>query len=285
MRALWEGAISFGLIHIPVKLYTASQDRPLKFQYLRKADQCKIGYVKVCKSTGEEVAWDSVVKGYEYQKGDYVILSDADFKMADAKRSEVIEIEDFVDEKEIDPIYFEKPYYIGPEHKSDKVYNLLLEALKKTRKVGIGKFVMRNKEQLIALKAEKDLLILNVLRFEEEIKKPAAEIIPKHTELSERELIMAMKLIDKLSGHFKPGKYQDSYTEKLEAIIEAKAKGKKPKLQKIKHFKSTEVPDLMATLKASLENTHSKHSSNSKAKKPTKPAKSTKKPTRKKVRA
>jgi DNA end-binding protein Ku len=285
MRALWEGAISFGLIHIPVKLYTASQDRPLKFQYLRKGDQCKVGYVKVCKSTGEEVAWDDVVKGYEYQKGDYVILRDEDFKMADAKRSEVIEIEDFVDEKEIDPIYFEKPYYIGPEHKSDKVYNLLLEALKKTRKVGIGKFVMRNKEQLIALKAEKDLLILNVLRFNDEIKKPAKEIIPKRTELSERELIMAMKLIDKLSGHFKPEKYQDSYTEKLEAIIEAKAKGKKPKLQKTKHFKSTEVPDLMATLKASLENTHSKRTDKKTNSSKKSPAKKPRKTTRQKVRA
>jgi DNA end-binding protein Ku len=256
MRALWEGAISFGLIHIPVKLYTASQDRPLKFQYLRKSDQCQIGYVRVCKDSGEEVPWGDIVKGYQYQKGDYVILHDEDFRSADAKKSEVIEIEDFVDEAEIDQIYYDKPYYIGPAHKSDKVYNLLLEALKKTGKVGIGRFVLRTKEQLVALKAEKDILVLNVLRFNDQIKKPAGEMLPEHSELSERELILAMKLIDKLSGHFKPEKYHDTYTEKLEEIIEAKAKGKKPKITKYEKAKDTTVPDLMATLKASLEKTH-----------------------------
>lgn len=260
MRALWEGAISFGLIHIPVKLYTASQDHPLKFHMMRKGDHCQVGYVRVCKSTGEEVAWDKIEKGYEYEKGDFVILHDEDFAKADAKKSEVIEIEDFVDEKEIDPKYYEKPYYVGPEHKSDKVYKLLVEAMKKSGKIGIGTFVMRNKEQLIALKAEKDVLVINILRYDDQIKKPDEDILPKNSELSEKELLMAIELIDKMSGHFKPQKYHDDYNEKLEKIIEAKAKGKKVPVKKFKALKSTEVSDLMATLKASLQSTHkSKH--------------------------
>jgi len=259
MRALWEGAISFGLIHIPIRLFTASKSRPLKFEYLRKSDQCKIGYVRVCKDSGEEVPWDQIVKGYQYQKGDYVILNDEDFKQADLKRSEVIEVEDFVDQNEIDPLYFETPYYVGPEHKSDKVYTLLLEALKKSGKVGIGKFVMRNKERLFALKADKNVLMLQTLRFTDEIKKPDQEILPQTKDLSEKELMMAIQLIDKLGGHFHPEKYHDTYNEKLEEIIDAKAAGKKPKVKKY-HIKTTEVPDLMATLRASLAATHKKYS-------------------------
>jgi len=265
MRALWEGAISFGLIHIPVKLYTASQDRPMKFSMVREKDLCPVGYVRVCKDSGEEVPWDQVVKGYEYQKGDIVILHDEDFKMADSKKSEVIEINDFVDAKEIDPMYYEKPYYVGPEHKSDKVYNLLVEALKKSNKVGIGTFVMRNKEQLVGLKAEKDMLVLNILRFNDEIKKPSEDVKSHRTELSEKELMMAIQLIDSMSGHFKPEKYHDTYYEKLEELIDAKAHGKKLKNKKFPKPKSTAVPDLMATLKASLQATHKKKKKKAKA--------------------
>lgn len=261
MRAIWEGAISFGLIHIPVKLYTAAQDRPMKFQMVREKDLCPVGYVRVCKATGEEVPWDQVVKGYEYQKGDIVILHDEDFQKADSKKSEVIEIKDFVDAKEIDSKYYEKPYFVGPEHKSDKVYNLLVEALKKSNKVGIGTFVMRNKEQLVGLKAEGEMLILNILRFNDELKTPATDVKPEHSELSEKELMMAIQLIDSMSGHFKPEKYHDTYYEKLEEVVDAKVHGKKIKAPKITKFKSTEVSDLMATLKASLQATHKKKTS------------------------
>lgn len=260
MRPIWAGAISFGLIHIPIKLFSASKERAMKFEYLRKKDLCPIGYVKVCKSTGEEVPWGDVVKGYKYGEGDFVVLTDEDFKDAAAKKSEVIEIEDFVDEKEIDPIYYSKPYYLGPDSKSDKVYNLLLAALKRTKKIGIGKFVLKAKEHLVALKGEKDVLMIMTLRLNDEIRPPTKEVTPKRTELSERELVMAMKLIDKLSGTFDPSKYEDTYSEKLEEIIEEKAKGKRKvtRHKKTARTKATKVPDLMATLKASLEAHHKK---------------------------
>jgi len=255
MRNIWEGAISFGLIHIPIKLYGATKNRAPKLEYLRQGDLCRIGYVKVCKATGEEVPWDKIVKGYKYKEGDYVVLTDEDFKKASPVKTQVIEITDFVDEEDIDPMYFVKPYYVGPVHHSDKVYRLLLEAMKRSGKLGIGKFVMKSKEQLVALKAEKDFLVLNELRFPEEIKEPVDDVTPKTSELSEQELGMAIKLIEKMSVPFKPQKYHDTYTDELEEIIEAKAKGKTPKIKKVKISKATKVPDLMSTLRASLHAT------------------------------
>jgi DNA end-binding protein Ku len=258
MRPIWTRAISFGLLHIPVKLYSASKERALKFEYLRKQDLCPIGYVKVCKNNGEEVPWKDIVKGYQYQNGDFVILTDADFKQAALEKSGVIDIEEFVDEQEINPLYYVKPYYVGPDHKSDKVYNLLLEVLKRSRKVGIGKFVLRTKEHIVGLKAEGDILVLNTLRMSEEINQPTAEIKPKNVEISEQELDMAVKLIDKMSTHFKPEKLKDDYTEKLEEIIEAKAHGTLKKVKGVKLPEATKVPDLMSTLKASLEQAQKK---------------------------
>lgn len=258
MRNVWEGAISFGLIHIPVVLYSASQERTPKFQYLRKSDLCPIGYIKVCKSTGDEVPWENIVKGYEYKEGDYVILSDADFKRADPEKTQVIAIEDFVDQKDINPKYFVKPYYVGPQKTADKVYTLLLEALKKTKKVGIGKFVMRTKEELVAVVADKDILMINILRFPEDIKSPVKEVHPKKVSVTSKELAMAIQLIDKLSAPFKPGKYQDTYTEELEKMIKAKQKGKTYHVKTSKTKTTGKVPDLMATLLKSLHTAREK---------------------------
>ncbi len=258
MSAIWSGAISFGLIHIPVQLYSATRENTLKFQYLRKQDLCPIGYIKVCKSTGEEVAWDEVVRGYEYEKGDFVMLSDEDFHHAAVKRSEVIAIESFVEEKEIDQMYYTKPYYIGPDQKSDRVYNYLLEALKKTKKVGLGKFVFQKKEHLVALKAENGILVLNMMRLSNEIKHTPQESLPKKTPVSKRELAMAIELIDKLTDHFDPEKYVDTYSEKLEKMIEAKKKGKKFHVKVAKQPKATKATDLLTTLRASLRSAHQK---------------------------
>jgi DNA end-binding protein Ku len=262
MRNIWEGAISFGLIHIPVRLYSASKERTPKFQYLRKSDLCPIGYIKVCKSTGDQVPWQNIVKGYEYQDGDYVILSDEDFKRADPEKTQVIAIEDFVDQEDIDPKYFVKPYYVGPQKTADKVYTLLLEALKKTKKVGIGKFVMRTKEELVAVVAEKDMLMVNVLRFPEDLKKPVPEVHPKKTPVSAKELHMAIELIDKLSAPFSPGKYHDTYTDELEKVIKAKQKGKTFHIKSKKAHAPTKVPDLMATLLKSLHTARKKEHAN-----------------------
>ena len=151
MHAIWEGSISFGLINIPIRLYTASRERKLAFHYLHKGDLCPIRYVKVCKITGEEIPYQEIVRGYEYSKGNFVILEDADFEKADVKKTHLIDVFQFVDEKEIDPIYYEKPYYLEPQKTSQKAYSLLREAFKKTGKVGIAKFVLRTREYLVMM--------------------------------------------------------------------------------------------------------------------------------------
>ncbi len=259
MRPIWTGAISFGLLHVPVKLYTAVRDRTLKFELLRKKDLCPIGYVKVCKNTGEEVAWNDIVKGYQYEKGDFVILTEQDFKEAAVDKAGLIVIEEFVSEKEIDSLYYVKPYFVGPDKRSDKVYNLLLEVLRRTKKIGVGKFVLRTKEYAVALKARKDLLILDTLRLKEETLEAPAEIKSKNQEISEQELQMAIKLIEEMTVPFQTDILRSDYLENLERVIAEKAKGKTVKAAKSKTGKATPVPDIMATLKASLQSAQQKN--------------------------
>src|SRR5215213_11790475 len=165
MKPLWSGAISFGLVNIPVNLYSATRERAIQFDYLRKKDLCPVGYLRVCKKTGEEVAYKDIVRGYEYQKGDYAVIEEEDFRKANVKKTQLIDIVDFVEEKEIDSKFFEKPYYIEPDKKANKAYALLRQTLHKTKRVGIAKFVMRSKEHLVMIKAEEDLLLLVQLRF------------------------------------------------------------------------------------------------------------------------
>jgi DNA end-binding protein Ku len=252
MRTIWKGAITFGLIHIPVQLYTAVHDRRLNLQYLRKDDHCPIGYVKVCKINREEVQKEDIVKGYEYEKGDYVILEDEDFARANVEKSYSIDITEFVPVQEIDPKYYVKPYYIVPDKGAGKVFALFMAALKRSKKVGIGKFVFKTKEHLVAIRPENDELILEMLRFKEEIREPPQEGKKKNVEISEKELTMAIKLIDQLTEKFNPEKYHDTYTEELLKLIEQKAHGKIPK-KKISPPKYKKVPDLMETLKLSLK--------------------------------
>lgn len=260
MRSFWSGAISFGLIHIPIKLYKATEERGLDFDLLRKKDMCPIGYEKVCKITGEKVSKDEIVRGYEYQKGDYVILKDDDIKKAFPKRTQTLEIVEFVDQNDIDAMYFEKPYYVEPEKGAEKVYALLREALKKSKKVGIARFVIRNLEHLAIIKPEKDLIILDQIRFPSEIRKPQDLRIPKNQEISEKELDMAIKLIDELSEPFIPEKLKDTYTEELKEVIEEKAKGKMVKPREETPPRIAEIEDIMAKLKQSLEHAKQKAS-------------------------
>jgi DNA end-binding protein Ku len=252
MRNVWKGAITFGLIHIPIQLFTAVSDRRLNLQYLRKDDLCPIGYVKVCKMNGEEVVKEDIVKGYEYEKGDYVILENEDFARANVEKSYSIDITEFVPESEIDPIYYVKPYYIAPDKGADKVFTLFMAALKRSKKVGIGKFVFKTKEHLVAIKPEKNELVLEILRFQEEIREPPQKNARKNMEISEKELTMAIKLIDQLTDKFEPKKYKDTYTDELLKLIEKKATGKMPR-KKITPPKYEKIPDLMETLKKSLE--------------------------------
>ena len=254
MRSLWSGSISFGLINIPVSLYSATKDRALDFDMLRKDDLCPISFVRVCRNTGEEVPYSEIVKGYEYREGDYVVLDKADFQRAAAKKSNTIDIEEFVDEKDIDCIYFEKPYYLAPGKGADKAYVLLREALQQAKKVAVATFVFRTKEDLVILKATKDVLILNQLRFQNQIREYSELKIPKKVSVSRKEIEMAVKLVEQQEGLFNPSQFKDTYTNSLLKIIAAKAKGKKFKhIPKATSTKATDPNDLIAQLRASLE--------------------------------
>ena len=252
MQSIWSGAISFGLIHIPVKLYTAVTENNLDFTMLRKQDLCPIGYARVCRDTGEEVPWEDIVKGYEYKKGDYVVLEDEDFKRANVAKTQTIDVIEFVNATEVDSIYLEKPYYLEPVKEAGKAYVLLREALKKTGKAAVVLFVLRNRQHLALMKPEGDLLILNQMRFASEIRKPDGLTLPAEAEASQKELDMAIRLIDELSEPFRPEEFHDTYREELERVIEEKTQGRTPEPRGEAPV-PTAVPDLMAKLRESLE--------------------------------
>jgi DNA end-binding protein Ku len=251
MRAIWTGSIGFGLVNIPVRLYSATANTGLSFDLLTK-DMCPIRYARVCRTNGREVPFEDIVKGYEYQKGDYIILSEEDFKKANAKKSKTIEIVDFAKESEIDTVFYEKPYYLEPDKNAQKPYALLREAIRKSKKVAIAKFVIRNREHLAVVKPYENVLVLNQLRFADEIRGGEDLKLPAKGDVKDKEIDMALNLIDQLTTKFDPHKYKDTYTEELKEIIAEKAKGKTPK-QKGKAPKNTEVGNLMDMLKASLE--------------------------------
>lgn len=252
MRALWKGSISFGLVNIPVKMYVASHEKEFKFVMLHKKDMSQIRYARICKNEEKEVPWEDIVKGYEYEPGEYVILSEEDFQKANLKKSKTIEIIDFVKEDEIDTVFYVKPYFLEPEKNSDKAYVLLREALKKSKKVGIAKFVIHNREHVAVLKAFGDAIIVNELRYADEIVKENELLLPEREKVPAKELNVAMKLIEQLTTSFNSKKYKDTYTAELKEIIDQKAKGRKirPKGQEPKPSK---VQDIMSLLKASLE--------------------------------
>lgn len=255
MRAIWEGSISFGLINIPVRLYTASRERKLAFHYLHKGDLCPIKYMKVCKTTGEEIPYREIVRGYEYEKGNFVILEDKDFEKADVKMTHLIDVFQFVDEKEIDSIYLEKPYYLEPQKNASNAFALLREALNKTKKVGVAKFVLRTREYLAMVRPSNDLIILNQLRYEDEIVPPNDLTLPSSKIVQKRELDIAIKLVEQLSEKFKISKYRDTYTESLQKIIAIKTKGKVPKAKGKVPIPTTEMEDIIEKLKQSLKST------------------------------
>ena len=252
MRPIWTGAIGFGLVNIPVKLYSATQGSDLDLDMLDAKDHSHIKYMRVNEKTGKEVPWKNIVKGYMLNDK-YVVLDETDFEKANAVKTKTIAISDFVLEKEIDTLFYETPYYLAPEKSGARAYELLREALEKTGKAGVATFVMRNKEGLAILRATDKLIILNRLRFEEEVRDATELEIPKTTKAKPAELKMAISLIDQLSGKFDISKYKDTYTEELLKLINAKAKSKTGKVPaphlKVVHSKSK---DLMEQLKASL---------------------------------
>jgi DNA end-binding protein Ku len=251
MRPIWTGAIGFGLVNIPVKIYSATQTSNLNLDMLDKKDHAHIKYQRVNENSGKEVPWGNIVKGYKYE-GDYVRLDDKDFEAASAKKTKTIEISDFVKEEEISSLYYETPYYLEPDKSGTRPYALLLEALKKTKKVGVSTFVMRNKEALAILRPDKEVIVLNKIRFEEEIRDPGELQLPKNTDVKAAELKMAITLIDQLTAKFDISKYKDTYNGELLKLIKAKASGKKIKAPQLKVVHS-KTKDLMDQLKASLD--------------------------------
>ena len=253
MRTLWKGSISFGLVNIPIRMYVASKEKELSFVLLHKKDLSEIRFARVCKNEEKEVPWSEIVKGYEYEKGDYVVMNDEDFEAVNLKKNKTIEIIGFVNENEIDTVYYVKPYFLEPDKNADMPYRLLREALKKSKKVGLAKFIFKNKEHLAIVKVHGNMMILNQLRYEAEILQAAELKVPKALEKTEaKELGIALKLIDHMTQSFTPEKYKDTYTEELKSIIKKKSKGK-PIHPKTGEPKIPKVHDIMALLKASLE--------------------------------
>lgn len=252
MRSFWSGAISFGLIYIPVKLYNASETNELSFHMLRRSDKSRIRYVRVAADTGEEVPAEEIVKGYEYSKGEYVVLEEDDFRKANVKKTQTIEMITFVDAAQVDHKLYEKPYYLEPVKGAAKAYALLRDALARSGKVGIGRFVLRNRETLGVVKPEGQVLVLNQMRYASEIRDPNDLALPGVGEVSEKELEMAVSLIETLTGPWNPEQYTDTYTEDLQRIIQAKIEGREPAPEAEAPI-PIEVTDLFAKLSQSLE--------------------------------
>src|SRR4051812_6456290 len=251
MRPIWTGAIGFGLVNIPVKIYSATESSRIDFDMLDKKDHSNIHFKRVNEKTGKEVQWGDIVKGYKMPNDEYVILDQKDFELASAKKTKTIEITEFVDESEIETVYYETPYYLEPDKSGARAYALLREALQKTKKVGIATFVMRSKESLAILKGNSKVIILNRIRFEEEIRDTSDLKLPAKAEVKANELKMAVSLIEQLSGKFDIAKYKNTYSDELMKVIKAKAKGVKVKEPKLKVV-HTKTKDLMDQLKASL---------------------------------
>ncbi|MFN2507423.1 MAG: Ku protein [Chthoniobacterales bacterium] len=254
MRAIWKGSISFGLVNIPIALYPATRKEELKFRLLRSTDHSPVNYKRVAAKDGKEVPWDQIVKGYEYEKGKFVVLSDKDFQRVDLEATQTVDIQDFVDVDEIDPMFFYKPYYLEPQKGGDKAYVLLREALANEKKVGIAKVVIKTRQYLAGVKPLKDALVLELMHFAEELAEADKLNVPKKLEPGKREMDMAKALVESMSAKWDPEKYHDDYREALLEVIEEKveAGGKEIEEKPKKAPAATKVIDLVAVLQQSL---------------------------------
>jgi DNA end-binding protein Ku len=250
-RSIWSGSISFGLVNVPVKMYSALDEQDLHFHLLHVKDDSRIGYEKVCKKEDKPVPDDEIVKAYEFGKGEYVYVTDDDLRAAEGKAHKTIEIEDFVPYEEIDPIYFEKTYYLGPAEGAEKVYALMAKAMDESGLAAIGKYVMRDKQHLGCLRIRERAIVLEKMFFADEIR-PVDEIKPKNASVGKHELEMASELIDRFAGSFKPEKYEDTYRKDLLKVIRAKRKGKEIHIEP-RRQEDEEPVDILAALRASLE--------------------------------
>jgi DNA end-binding protein Ku len=256
-RSIWSGAISFGLVNVPVKLFSAVSRKSVRFHQLHDKDGVRIQQKRVCPADGEEVPYESIVKGYEIAPDKYVVIEPEELEALDPKKTRAIEIQEFVDLEEIDPIYFDHPYYLAPDKGAAKPYRLLLEAMRETEKVAIAKVVIRQKESLVAIRAlqDHDVLEMATMLFADEIVDPERlDDIPDadDVKMNDRELAIAKQLVESLAGEFEPEKYHDTYREAVLEMIERKAAGEEIAIQP-EAEEAAPVPDLMSALKASLD--------------------------------
>jgi DNA end-binding protein Ku len=255
-RSIWTGAISFGLVTVPVKLYSATNRKTVRFHQLHGTTGVRIQQKRVDPQTGEEVPYEEIVKGYEIAPDQYVVITPDELEALDPKKTKTIEIEDFVDLDQIDPIFYDHPYYLAPGPGGAKPYRLLLEAMRETNRVAIAKVVIRSKEQLVAIRPMGDVLGMATMLFADEVvDSDGIDEVPSGDDVktSSRELDIAKQLVESLAGDFDPDKYHDTYREEVMALIERKAAGEEIAVQPASEEVSAPVPDLMSALKASLD--------------------------------
>lgn len=252
MRTIWKGAISFGLVSIPVKLFPATEQKDVKFRYLHKTCHAPIRYQRVCSACGQEVTQEDIVRGYEYENGRYVIINEEDLEKIPDERTRTVDIIDFVSLEEIDPVYYDKTYYLAPGEAGEKAYALLRKAMGETGKIAIAKVVIRNKESLAVIRGYKDLIVMETIFYPDEIRDSA--LLPgfeREIKLHDNEMKMARELIENLATAFDPQKYDDEYRKKLMEMIRAKIEGEQIAIPDV--AEKGKVVDLMEALKASVE--------------------------------
>jgi DNA end-binding protein Ku len=255
-RSIWKGAITFGLITIPVGLYTAVEEKDFRFNQLHGKDNGRIKYKRTCSVCGEEVPYDEIVKGYEFEKGNYVVFTEEEMDAIPADSIKAIDVVSFVPLEEIDPVYFQKPYYVAPEPSGVKAYKLLEKAMNDSGRIGIAKVTLREKERLATLRVRDGIFILETMNWPDEIRKPDFAELEKDVEIRPQELAMAKSLIENLSDTFQPDEFHDTYRERLEAAVQAKIEGQEVAVEATKE--PTQILDLMEALKASVEATKAK---------------------------
>ena len=279
MRTLWKGAVSFGLVNIPIKMYVATEHKDIKFNFLHKECMNPIQYRKFCPHCDREIASEEIVRGYEYQKGSYVVINEEDLERIPLENTKTIDILDFVDLTQVDPIYFDKTYYLEPSQGGEKAYSLLIEAMSQTGKVAIAKVMIRSKQSLAALRIKDQVLIMETIFWPDEIRSPSAlNLGVDRSKLHDNEIKMAVSLIENLSTSFEPAKYQNEYRQALWELIESKIVGKEV-VAAAPVADRDNVVDLMEALKASVklaEETRQADQANSKSNKATRSRRKTK---------
>jgi len=252
-RALWKGSIAFGLVNIPIELHTAVRDHRPKFRMLHASDKSPVKFERVCIRDGHAVAWEDLVKGYEYAKGHFVVITKEDFKAAAVEKTRTIDIIDFVQADAIDDRFFETPYYLVPAKGGERAYALLREAIRESGRIGIAKFILRDAQHLAAIEAIENAIVLSVMRFADELADPKPLGFPSSEGIRKQELDMAKALVNSLAAEWKPEKYSDEYIDNLMRLINGKVKGKKVTLEAAETPRSGEVVDLMERLRRSLD--------------------------------